>query len=137
MALPSAAPLETVSSARLWTSHILTALLALFLLFDSITKIIRVEQVVKANVTLGVAEHLVLPIGSLLLACTIIYLVPMTSLLGAVLLTGYLGGAIAIHVRAGSGTFPVVFTLVTALLVWVPLVLREPRLGALIAFRRW
>ena len=75
--------------------------------------------------------------GVLLLVCTLIYVIPTTSILGAILLTGYLGGSIAIHVRAESGTFPVVFAAVFGGLLWLALILREPGLFRLIATREW
>lgn len=135
--LQTNAPLESISAARLWTSYVLTALVALFLAFDAGAKILRAAPVLKANAVLGLADSTVVPIGAVLLACTLLYLVPKTSILGVVLLTGYLGGAIAIQVRASGGVFPVVFSLGVALLAWAALVLREPRLGALLAFHRW
>ncbi len=77
------------------------------------------------------------PIGILLLACTAIYAIPPTAILGAILLTGYLGGAVAIQVRAGGGAFPLSFSIIFGLLVWVGLILREPRLGWLVVLRQW
>jgi hypothetical protein len=74
-------------------------------------------------------------IGVLLLVCTAIYSIPKTAVLGAILLTGYLGGATAIHVRAASGAFPIAFSVVFGVLAWVGLVLREPRLFWLILSR--
>jgi len=87
-------------------------------------------------VKLGLPPHTVRGIGIVLLACTAIYATPQTAVLGAILLTGYLGGAAAIHVRAGSGAFPVTFSIAFAVLAWVGLVLREPRLYWTILLRR-
>lgn len=105
----------------------LTALVVLFLLVDAVMKIVLPPVIVEANVPLGVAAHLLRGIGMTLLVCTVLHLVPATSVLGAVLLTGYLGGAVAIQVRAGMGWFPVLFPVGTAALVWAGLLLRNPR----------
>jgi hypothetical protein len=78
-----------------------------------------------------------IPVGLLLLLCTAIHLIPKTSILGAILITGYLGGAIAIQLRAAAGAFPIIFSAAFAVLIWVGLVLREPRLGPLILLRLW
>jgi hypothetical protein len=111
-----------------WTGAITTVLVVVFLVFDAVTKILEVAAVTKASEQLGLPLNTVVPIGVVLLACTAIYAVPRTAVLGAILLTGYLGGATAIHVRAGSGAFPTIFSLAMGILVWAGLVLREPRL---------
>jgi hypothetical protein len=125
----------SVSSTALWTGGIITGLVVLFLLFDSVTKIIMVTPVVQACEELGVPARTVAGIGVLLLACTAIYATPHTAVLGAILLTGYLGGAAAIHVRAGSGAFPLAFAIGLGLLVWIGLLLREPRILWMILMR--
>jgi hypothetical protein len=114
--------------SRPWVGGIVTGVVVLFMVVDGGTKVARVAQVVEATVELGLPLASVAPIGALLLACTAIYVIPQTAVLGAILLTGYLGGATAIHVRAGSGWFPIVFSLTFGVLAWVGLVLREPRL---------
>lgn len=81
----------------------------------------------EASRQLGLPPGATVPIGILLLVCTLIHVVPRTSILGAVLLTGYLGGATAIQVRAGNGMFPVVFSVGLGALVWIGLALREPK----------
>ena len=124
------------SPRRLWTGRVITGLVLLFLAFDAVTKILRVAPVVEATTQLGIPASAVLGIGVLLLVCTAAYAVPPTSVLGAILLTGYLGGATAIHVRAESGVFPIAFSVGTGLLVWIGLVLREPRLLRAILLRR-
>jgi len=116
------------SSAMLWAGGIVTGLVVLFLTFDGVTKVLKVAPVVEASGKLGVAPSTLLGIGVVLLTCTAIYAFPRTAVLGAILLTAYLGGAVAIHVRAGSGAFPVAFSIAFGALVWVGLVLREPRL---------
>ena len=92
--------------------------------------------VVKASEKLGLAPGPVVVIGIVLLTCTVIYAIPKTAILGAILLTSYLGGAAAIHVSARSGAFPVGFSVAFGVLVWVGLVLREPRLPGLILSRQ-
>ena len=95
----------TLSKGKLWAGGIITGLVVLFLAFDGVTKVIKVVPVVEASEQLGVPPYSLLGIGTVLLACTAIYAIPRTAVLGAILLTGYLGGAAAIHVRAGSGVF--------------------------------
>ncbi len=123
------------SKGRL-TGWILTGLVALFLAFDGAAKLIRVAAVVEATAKLGLPPDTVLGIGLVLLACTALYVVPRTAVLGAILLTGYLGGATAIHVRAESGLFPIVFSIAFGALVWAGLVLREPRVLRTILLRQ-
>jgi len=117
-----------VSKGGLWAGGIITVLVVLFLTFDGVTKVIKAAPVVKASEQLSLPPNTILGIGILLLACTTIYAIPQTAVLGAILLTAYLGGATAIQVRAGNGAFPVAFSVAFGLLVWVGLVLRNPRL---------
>lgn len=120
---------------RPWIGIILTGLVALFLAFDGVTKVIQVAPVVEATKKLGLPSGSVIPIGIVLLACTALYAIPQTALLGAILLTGYLGGAAAIHVSARSGAFPIGFSIAFGVLAWAGLALREPRLVRLILLR--
>ena len=92
-----------VPKTRLWLGRIMSALPALFLLVDGAMKLVKPEVVVKTTVELGYTEIVILPLGVVLLVCTILYLIPRTAVLGAILLTGYLGGAVATQVRAGPG----------------------------------
>jgi len=115
----------------------MSALPALFLLLDGIMKLIKPEPVVKATIELGYPESVIFNLGIILLACVVLYLIPRTSILGAILLTGYFGGAIATHVRVGNPLFShVLFPVYLAVLVWGGLFLREPRLRTLIPLRR-
>ena len=116
------------SNALHWVGIAVTGLAILFLAFDGVAKVARVAPVVEASEKLGIPAYATAGIGVLLLACTTVYAIPPTAVLGAVLLTGYLGGATAIHLRAGSGAFPIVFSVAFGVLVWTGLVLREPRL---------
>ena len=115
--------------------HAVSALPVLFLLFDGIVKVLKPAPVVEATLALGIAESALPGLGLLLLLCLAIYLVPRTAALGAVLLTGYLGGAIATHVRVGSDLFSLLFPVVLGGLLWGGLYLRDARLRSLIARR--
>jgi hypothetical protein len=124
-----------VSKKRLWAGRIISALPALFLLVDGAMKLVKPQVVVKGTVELGYAETVILPLGLVLLACMTLYLIPRTAVLGAILLTGYLGGAVATHVRAGQGPFEILFPVVLGALLWEGLVLRDDRLRTLIPLR--
>ena len=113
----------------------MSALPALFLLVDGAMKLVKPEVVVKATVELGYAESVIVPLGVVLLTCTILYMIPPTAVLGAILLTGYLGGAVATHVRAGQGPFEILFPVVFGALLWGGLMLRNERLRILIPMR--
>jgi hypothetical protein len=98
-------------------------------------KLVQPDFVVKATVDMGFSESVILPLGIVLLACTVLYLVPSTSILGAILLTGYLGGAVATHVHHGDGLFEILFPVVFGALLWGGLVLRDARLRSLVPWR--
>ena len=126
-----------LSKGRLWTGRIMSALPALFLLVDGVGKLIKPAPVVEGTVQLGYPESVLLGLGIVLLTCTILYTIPRTAILGALLLTGYLGGAIATHVRVGSPLFShILFPVYLAVLIWGGLYLRDERLRALIPLRR-
>jgi hypothetical protein len=125
-----------ISNAMLWTGRLMSALPVLFFLMDGIMKLVKPPIVVKSTVELGYPESAILPIGIVLLVCTVVYVIPRTAVLGAILLTGYLGGAVATHVRVGAGAFPIVFPIVFGVLVWGGLFLRDAGLRALIPLRR-
>ena len=110
----------------------MTALPVALLLMSGIMKLLRPGFVVEGFHHLGIPDHLIVPIGILELTCTIIYLIPRTSVLGAILLTGYLGGAILTHLRVGE---PVFAQAIFGVLVWGGLFLRDPRLRVLIPLR--
>jgi hypothetical protein len=124
------------SKATLWTGRVVSALPVLFFLMDGIMKLVKPPIVVKSTVELGYPENTILPIGIVLLLCTVLYVIPRTSVLGAILLTGYLGGAVATHVRVGAGAFPIVFPIIFGVLVWGGLFLRDDRVRELIPLRR-
>jgi len=126
-----------LSKGSLWTGRIMTGLPALFLLIDAVGKLVKPAPVVEGTVQLGYPESVLLGLGIVLLACTILYLIPQTAVLGAILLTGYLGGAVATHVRVGSPLFShILFAVYVAVLIWGGLYLRDERLRALIPLRR-
>lgn len=126
----------SVSSLRSKVGTGLTGLIVLFLAFDGITKVIRVTPVIEACQKMGISPDKAGGFGVLLLVCTVIYVIPRTAILGAILLTGYLGGAVATHVVQQSGVFPTAFAVGFGVLVWVGLVLREPRLVRWILLRQ-
>ncbi|HEV7673439.1 MAG TPA: DoxX family protein [Candidatus Angelobacter sp.] len=126
------------SSKALWTGRILSGLVVLFLLVDAGFKLIKPlpAPAVQAFGQLGYPVGLAAGIGILLLACVALYAVPRTSVLGAILLTGYLGGAVASHVRVGDPWFShALFPVYVGLLVWGGLYLRDERVRALIPLR--
>ncbi len=120
---------------RLLAGRVLTALAGLFLVFDGVGKLMMPSQVVDASTRLGFPLSLTPGVGLMLLVLTAVYLIPRTAVLGAVLLTGYLGGAVAIQLRAGSPTFETVFPVLTAILVWAGIYLRECRLSGIFPIR--
>ncbi len=124
------------SKTRVRASHIISALPVLFLLFDGVTKLVKPPFVLEATVRLGYPESAILGLGIVLIVCTVLYVIPLTSVLGAILLTGYLGGATATHVRIGGPFFSVIFPVVLGMLLWLGLYTRDQRLHELIPLRR-
>ena len=121
-----------VSNTRLWGGRIASGIPALFLLVDGAMKLAKPTVVVETTMQLGYPEGVIVPLGIVLLASAVLYLVPRTAVLGAILLTGYLGGAVATHVRVGGGAFEVLFPVIVGALVWGGLVLRSPRVAELL-----
>lgn len=122
-----------VSKPALWIGWILTAAIAAMLIFMSgIFKILQPQEVKDGFSHLGWDLELAMPLAAVEIACALIYLIPRTAVLGAVLLTGYIGGAIATHVRIGDAF---VIPVVLGLVIWGALYLREPRLRALLPLR--
>lgn len=125
-----------ISRKTLWAGRIISALPALFLLVDGIMKLVKPEPVVKATIELGYPESVIMALGMILLVGVILYMVPRTAVLGAILLTGYFGGAVAAQMRVGNPLFShVLFPVYLAVLIWGGLFLRDPRLHALIPLR--
>lgn len=128
------APAAASSKGRRWAGRVLTGIPILFLVFDCIIKFARPPMVVAANVQLGYQPGVIFPLGLVLATCLAVHLIPRTAILGAVLLTGYLGGAIATHVRVGDPLFShVLFPIYVAVLLWGGLYLRDGRLRAALA----
>lgn len=118
--------------ARLWLSWCLSVPAVLFFVMDGVMKVIRPPFVVEATRQLGYPESTLVGIGIALLTCTVLYVIPRTAVLGAVLLTGYLGGAVASNIRAGTPAFNVLFPVICAIFAWGGLWLRERRLKELL-----
>src|SRR5512142_2610359 len=121
---------------RRWTATGLQALLVAFLIMDAGRKVARAAPAVEGTVQLGYPAGALVPIGLVLLAFTVLYVVPGTAALGALLLTGYLGGAVASQVRIGAPGFSIAFPLVFSALLWAVLLLRDDRVRGLLPFRR-
>ena len=131
--------MNPVSKTALWSGRILSALVILFLLFDSVIKLIPITPVTETLQQLGYSPSINLArgLGILTLVCTLLYAIPRTAVLGAILLTGLLGGAIATHLRVGSPVFShLLFGAYLGLMVWGGLWLRDPQLRALLPLRR-
>jgi hypothetical protein len=129
----SAVQTAPVSKTALWTGRIMSALPVLMLLMSAVMKFLKPPPVVEGFAHLGLPESLAIGLGVLELACTVVYVIPRTAVLGAILLTGYLGGAILTHLRVGDQFIgPILF----GVLIWGGLYLRDRRLRALIPLRK-
>ena len=125
------------SSCRFRAGLVVSALPVMFLIFDSVIKLANIAPVVEAFAHLGYPDSLAHGIGLLELACLVAYIFPRTAVIGAVLLTGFLGGAISSHVRIGDPLFShVLFPVYVGALLWAGLFLREPRLSELLPLRK-
>jgi hypothetical protein len=125
------ATITTSKGARIG-GYVLSGLPILFLLMDGVMKIFKPAFVVEATTKLGYTESVIVPLGIVLVICTLLYLLPASAVLGAILLTGYLGGAVATHVRVGEGAFPIVFPVIMGVMIWGGLYLRDTRIRALL-----
>lgn len=128
-------PPAAVSKVALWTGRVISGLIVLFMLLDGVMKLVKPEMVVKGSAEVGIPESTLVGIGITLLISVVLYAIPRTSVLGAILLTGYLGGAILTHVRVGGPVFSIVFASLFGILAWLGLFLRDRRLRELIPFR--
>lgn len=133
---PGAHTQTNISRRRLWAGRILSGLSVAFLIFDGGMKLVKPPIVVQATLQLGYPESTIIGIGAALLTCTLLYVIPRTSVLGAILLTGYLGGAVASNVRAQQPVFNIVFPVLFACIAWGGLWLRETRLSLLVPAKR-
>ncbi|MEO8549287.1 MAG: DoxX family protein [Kofleriaceae bacterium] len=127
LALP--ASFSTPTRSLLWTGRIISGLVTVFLAVDAAMKVIAIAPVIEASTKLGFAASAVQPIGLVLLIATVLYAIPRTAVLGALLVTAYLGGATATMVHAGQ---PFYFPVVFGILAWAGLVMRRPQLRAIL-----
>jgi len=125
----------TISKKMVWAGRIISGIMTLFMLLDGVMKLIKPEPVVKGTMQVGFPESTIVGIGIVLLIGTVLYLIPRTAVLGAILLTGYLGGAIASQVRVSAVRFNIVFPFIFGMLVWLGLFLRDWRVRDLIPLR--
>jgi hypothetical protein len=124
------------SKTTVWLSRVMVGLSSLFFIMDGVMKLFKPSFVVSATTELGYPEATIIGIGVTLLVCTALYLVPRTSILGAVLITGYLGGAIASKVRVEGPVFDFVFAIAIGAMVWGGLWLRDTRLRELFPWQK-
>jgi hypothetical protein len=125
-----------VPGKGLWAGRIMSGLAILFLAFDAVGKLLRLAPVIEGSARLGYPVSAIFGLGVVLLVCVVTYAIRPTSILGAILLTGYLGGAIATHVRVGDPLFShTLFPIYIAVLIWGGLYLRDARLRAMIPLR--
>jgi hypothetical protein len=121
--------IKPISNLQLWIGRILSGLIAAFLVVDGVGKVLRLDPYVEGTARVGYPDNTIVPLGIVLLACTLLYTYRRTALLGALLLTAYFGGATATHVRMGE---PFVFPVAFGILTWVGIYLRDARLRALV-----
>jgi hypothetical protein len=127
-------PTPIPTATQLWAGRIVSGLVVLFMVFDGVSKLLQVQPVLKAQAELGWPEGQGRLLGVLLLACTAVYAFPRAWVLGAILLTGFLGGATAAQARIESPHF--LFSVMMGVLVWLGIFLRDERLRALVPLRR-
>jgi DoxX-like family len=124
----------TISKTTLWTGRVMSALPVLLILLGSVMKLMRHPSVLEGFARAGIPERLILPVGLIELVCVVVYLIPRTSVLGAILMTGLLGGATITTLRVGNPTYPM--PVILGMLAWGGLYLRDVRLRALIPLRK-
>lgn len=135
--MQASAQTATTSKGMLWTGRVISGLAILFLVFDGVTKVLKVPAVLKAAAELKFSDGQIVEIGIILLICTAIYAIPRTAILGAILLTGYLGGAISIQMHAGNPVFETLFPGIFGVLVWAGIFFRDSRLRMLIPIKAY
>jgi hypothetical protein len=135
--MPTDSKAGSNSKAMLWAGWGMSGLTVLFMLFDGISKLVLEQHVVEATTKIGYPVDALRPLGIVLLVCTVLYAIPRTAIFGAILLTGYLGGAVASKVRIDDPLFgSVLFGVYFGILAWGGLYLRDNRLRTLIPLRR-
>jgi hypothetical protein len=115
-----------------WTGRVLSGLVVVFMVFDGVIHVLKPTPVVQAFAQLGYPLGVSVGLGIVELACTVLYAIPRTAALGAVLLTAYLGGAVATQVRIGAGVFPTIFPVILGAILWTGLAQRDARVRAFI-----
>jgi hypothetical protein len=129
---PEAATITRPSKGALWTGRIISGLMILFLVMDSMMKVLLLDFVVEESAKLGVSSNTVFILGIVMLGSTILYAIPRSAAFGALLLTGYLGGAIATHMLNKDEPFKLIFPIILGTLIWVGLLLRDRRIKVLL-----
>jgi hypothetical protein len=125
------------SKAMLWAGWVMSGVTVVFMLFDGISKLALERHVVEATTKIGYPEGVIRPLGMVILTCTILYAIPRTAIFGAILLTGFLGGAVASKVRLEDPLFgSILFGVYLGILAWGGLYLRDDRIRALLPWRR-
>jgi predicted tellurium resistance membrane protein TerC len=135
MLMSSTAVSATESKGMLWTGRIISGLVVLFLLFDCLTKVFKNHYSIEASAKVGINANEVFWIGVTLLVCTIFYIIPQTSIFGAILISSYLGGAVCANVLVHQPALNSCFAICFGVLAWLGIWLREPRLRALVPFK--
>jgi hypothetical protein len=134
--MPETAQAGSISKKSLWAGRITTGFIVAFLLFDAVIHLMKPAPVVEAFAKLGFPIRLAVPLGLIELVCVLLYVIPRSSILGAILLTGYLGGAIAIQLPTGNSLFgEVLFPVYIGVILWGGIYLRDERLRMLIPLR--
>jgi hypothetical protein len=133
--MSSIEPNSGSSKGMLWTGRVLSGLIVLFMLLDGVMKLIKPQLVIDATKELRYPESTIIGIGIAATLSALLYAIPQTAVLGAILLTGYLGGAVATHVRVGESVFIYVFAAVFGVIAWLGLYLRDARLRSLVPLR--
>jgi DoxX-like family len=131
----SAAGSASTSKAATWSGRIISGLVILFLIFDGVTKVMKMSQVLQASARLHLSVAATVGIGITLLICTALYAIPRTAIFGAILLTGYLGGAVAVQLPAGDPLFENAFPVIFGVFVWAGLFLRDAQVRSILPLR--
>lgn len=135
--MSTTAQVAAVSKKAIWIGRVISTLIVLFMLMDGVMKVMAPPAVVKGFAESGWPIHFAVPLGIIIvLVCTAIYAIPRASILGAILLTGWLGGATATMLRMGDPWFESIAPVIFGMLVWLGIFLREDRLRALIPLKR-
>jgi len=135
--MSSSTEVVPISKSKLWTSYALSGIAVLFMIFDTGIKLLRESHAIEGTIQLGYPDSTVVTIGIIEAVCLVLYLIPRTSVFGMIVMTGYLGGAVATHVRLENPLFShILFSVYIAILLWGGLYLREQRLRELIPFRK-